>query len=111
MIIAIDYDGTITDDTPFPLIGSIRPEARKYLKLFYEKGYTLVLYTCRKGDYYEECINRLREENLYQYFDFNYPIPNGKLEANYYIDDRAIIGEINWELWYNYIVRKEEKNG
>lgn len=112
MIIAVDYDETITDNTPFPQMGNIRPEARRFLKLLYERGFTLVLYTCRSGLYYDECVQRLKEECLYQYFDFNYPIPeHGKLEADYYIDDRATIGEISWEKWYNYIVGKEEKNG
>lgn len=107
-IIAIDYDGTITDNTPFPNEAKIRPEAVKYIKLLYEKGYKLVLWTARYGDYYTQCIDSLKLNNLYNYFDFNYSKcgETGKLIADFYIDDRSWIIDIDWQCIYTYIINK-----
>lgn len=107
-VIAIDFDETITDHTPYPYTGNIRPEARKYIKQLYDKGYSLVLWTSRKGIDYSSAVERLRTEHLYEYFDFNLleslQSDGGKIDADFYIDDKAIPGEINWEEIYNYIV-------
>ena len=48
-IIAIDFDGTITDDTPYPVCGNLRKEAVEYIQKLHKLGYTLVLWTARKG--------------------------------------------------------------
>ena len=105
-IIAIDYDETITDKIPFPEKGNIREEAKKYIKLLYEKGYKLILWTARKEPYYSECIERLKEEDLYKYFTFDYEKGvTGKIEANFYIDDKSCLDEINWKKIYNYIIK------
>lgn len=106
MVIAIDYDETITDNTPYPEEGKIRPEAIKYIKALFDKGYTLILWTARKEPYYSECIERLKKEDLYKYFNFNYESgPTGKIQADFYIDDRSCLGEINWKKIYNYIIK------
>lgn len=108
MVIAIDYDGTITDDTPFPYEGRIRKEARKYIQKLNELGYTLVLWSSRTDEYYDEVIERLKKENLYKYFDFTYNKKGktGKLIADFYIDDKSITGKIKWKKIYRYIRRK-----
>ena len=110
-VIAIDYDETITDSTPFPFEGKIREEARKYIKLLFDKGYTLVLWTARKGKYYEEAIERLHREDLYKYFTFGNKSDFrfgelGKIEADFYIDDKSCLGEINWKDIYEYIINE-----
>lgn len=107
-VIAVDYDETITDNTPYPLLGNIRTEARKYIPLLHEKGFKLVLWTARKAPYHLDCINKLKEENLLQYFDLDYNDKgaSGKLIADFYIDDRSSIGEINWAKIYNYLLTK-----
>ena len=110
-IIAIDYDETITDNTPFPFEGKIRPEAKHYIKKIYKDGYTLVLWTARKGIYYQQAIERLHKENLYKYFTFDKKSmlsfgELGKLEADFYIDDKSLIEPIDWEKIYNYIIEK-----
>ena len=106
MVIAIDYDGTITDNTPFPREGKIRKEAIKYIKKLYYNNYTLVLWTARKEPYYSECIERLKKENLYKFFTPNYDKGVcGKINADFYIDDRAFIGKLNWKKVYKYIIK------
>ncbi len=111
VVIAIDYDGTITDDTPFPYEGKIRPEALKFIPLLYSRGYTLILWTARKQYYYNEAYDRLKKSGLLQYFssikstDIGY---TGKIQADYYIDDRACFGPLDWKKIYNYIISKED---
>lgn len=109
MIIAIDYDETITDNTPRPFEGKIRPEAREYIRKLYEKGYTLILWTARQDPYYQEAIDRLQREDLYKYFTFGKKSDLrigklGKIEADFYIDDKSCLGEINWKEIYEYII-------
>lgn len=105
MVIAIDYDGTITDNTPFPYKANIREEAVKGIKELYSQGHTLVLWTARNNKYYDECIERLKEIDLYKYFNFDYSKygKTGKLEADFYIDDRSCINEINWNQIVEYL--------
>lgn len=105
-VIAIDYDETITDNTPYPKEGNIRPEAIKYIKLLHSKGYKLILWSARKEPYYSQCLQRLREEDLYKYFSFDYNIGfTGKLIADFYIDDKSIPGKLNWRKIYRYIIK------
>lgn len=103
--IAIDYDGTITYDGPFPEKANIRDDAAYYIKQLYEDGYNLVLWTARKGKYYEECIETLKQVDLYKYFNFNYNKcgETGKIVADYYIDDRALFEKLDWLHIYRFI--------
>jgi len=104
-IIAIDFDGTITDDTPYPVCGNLRTEAVIYIHKLYKLGYKLVLWTARKDKYYDECIYKLKEWNLYKYFSFdNLTNTNGKIYADFYIDDRSLMEKIDWKKIYNYII-------
>lgn len=107
-VIAIDFDETITDNTPYPYKGKIRKEAIKYIKKLYEKGYKLVLWTARKEKYYFEALDQLRESDIYKYFSFDYLEVGytGKLIADFYIDDRSLTYKINWKKMYKYITKR-----
>lgn len=101
-IIAVDFDGTITDYSPFPITGKLRPEAVKYLNLLNEKGYDLVLWCARKGDDYNNAVALVKQWNL------PVRIPKkevGKMVADFYIDDKSCLGKINWRRIYKYIIR------
>ena len=110
-IIAIDFDGTITEDKPYPEHANIRPDAYEYIPKLFQQGYTLVLWSSRNHQYLQEAFNRLKDARLYQYFTVDYSLFNygytGKLEADYYIDDRMCV-DMNWEQVYNYILQKEK---
>jgi len=101
-IIAIDFDGTITDDTPYPICGNLREEAAYYIMKLYDLDYTLVLWTARKGKDFTECINKLQSWGLLKYLHLPENV-EGKIYADFYIDDKAIPGKINWNKLYNYI--------
>lgn len=86
--IAIDFDGTIAVDKPFPDVGEPMPGVKEALSKMKDLGYTILIYTCRSKT--EEGIELVRE-----YLD-KYEIPydsifeGEKPFARFYIDDRAI---------------------
>lgn len=106
-IIAVDFDGILTEKSPYPIMGKIREDAIKYINKLYNDGYLLVLWTCRSGDFLEEAINALKEARIFHCFTFVNEDGLGnssrKIVAAFYIDDRAIMKDIDWEEIYNYI--------
>lgn len=107
-LIAIDFDETITDHSPYPIMGPIRPCAEFYIKKLYEKGYTLALWTCRSGIYLQEAEFALKTAGIRKCFkyinDDGRPGIHRKIIADFYIDDRSCVGEINWKDIYDYIL-------
>lgn len=109
-VIAIDFDETITDNTPYPITGVVRPKAKEYITKLYDKGYVLVLWTCRSGKYLTDAINVLSENDLLDKFTLINgdtmvrQIPSRKIVADFYIDDRSCMGEIDWDKIYEYII-------
>jgi hydroxymethylpyrimidine pyrophosphatase-like HAD family hydrolase len=101
-IIAIDYDGTITEkDSSYPHAGIIREDAKRVIKKLKEQGNTLCLWTCRsyKNGTLQIAQDALEKEGI----EFDYyneaPFTTGspKIVADWYIDDRMLGGTINWE--------------
>lgn len=106
-IIAVDFDDTITLPSPYPITGELNPEAKKYLKLLYNKGYSLILWTSRVGIYYDEALRLIIDWDLPVTFDYlnkNKRGTTGKLVADFYIDDKSLPDKLNWEKIYNYII-------
>jgi histidinol phosphatase-like enzyme len=92
-IIAIDFDGTIVLDK-FPDIGDERPYAVNTIKLLKNRGYKVILWTCRTGEHFDAARKWLDERGLV--FDaYNEHLPNEfeengrKIHADAYIDDRS----------------------
>lgn len=107
-VIAIDFDNTITEPSPYPIMGSVRTEAIKYIKKLYDNGYTLILWTCRSGVYLEEAISALKLNNIFDCFKYinedGQQHNHRKVIADFYIDDRSCIDNINWNSIYDYII-------
>lgn len=57
MIIAVDFDGYLTDEDNYPDIKSCRYDRIAKLKDLRSKGNKLILWTCRSGIYLEEAVN------------------------------------------------------
>lgn len=99
LTIAIDFDDTITEYRPFPELAPMREVAIRLIHKWYREGHKLILWTAREEPYYTEALERLRQAGIYDCFSFDYEIrPTGKVEADFYIDDRAWVGEIDWQL-------------
>ena len=113
-IIAVDFDGTIVEKK-FPLIGGWKPRALEVLKKLYNRGYKLILWTCREDHVYDpdkqylrDAKRRCTEHGLYfhavnehlfrpEFPDYEYE-HNRKPFADWYIDDHSpLIEEIDWE--------------
>lgn len=104
-VIAIDFDGTITEDAPYPICGKVRDEAKQYIPILYALGYRLVLWTARKGKFYDECLQVLDDSNLLCYFSSEYETgQTGKIVAHFYIDDKSLLEPINWDKIFKYII-------
>lgn len=98
-IIAVDFDGTITTQSPYPYTGQVRPEAIRVLKrLKTELDYKLLLWTCRENHELEEALMLLSEHGLK--FDYVNNIPtqmSRKPHVKYVIDDKNLLSRVNWK--------------
>lgn len=111
VVIAVDYDNTITEYRPFPIKAPISYQAYIYLLKLHDKGYTLVLNTARKEPYYSEAVDELKKAGLYWIFSKEYEQgAKGKIQADFYIDDRAQINKFSWRKTYKYIVKHVKEN-
>ena len=98
-VIAIDFDGTITMPSEYPITGEIRPEAIRVIKQL-QNRYLCVLWTCRKGAYLDEALQLLRKEGIEFKYINSSPYPDrgsNKIYADVYIDDKNIGTVIDWD--------------
>lgn len=108
-LIAVDFDNTITLPCPYPLKAPINPDAKKYLDKLNEKGYRLLLWSARVFEDYDEAYDRCINE-----FGLTYMLKDteefvhgktGKIVASFYIDDKGLLGKVNWKKIYKFIVK------
>ena len=99
--VAIDFDDTIAVNDRWPDIGPPKEGVRDALKALSSK-YEIIIYTCRtnlKSEYRTESIAAIQE--YMKYYDLPYDRLDlgleGKVFADFYIDDKAIAFEDNWE--------------
>lgn len=109
--IAVDFDGTVTEHSEYPVMGKIRPDMKLLLSKLHDDGYRLVLNTCRRDKYYTEALVALKQENMYDLFDWNTENnkygQQGKLVASFYLDDRSCLVDfdtVDWNWLYCKIV-------
>ena len=97
-IFAIDFDGTLVENN-YPEIGKPKLNIINFCKERQRLGDTIILWTCRTGRYLEEALEFLcnRYTFIPDYINENapydkeiYPIEGRKINADYYIDDKAI---------------------
>ena len=107
MIIAVDFDGTISRGK-FPAIDGEQPYAGESLRKLHDEGHKIIIWTCRTGDQLLNAINWLLErkipfdrvndhdpENIAKYGE-----GGKKIYAHCYIDDKNIGGfPDGWHVW------------
>lgn len=106
MKIAIDFDGTIVENS-YPGIGKEKLFAFEAMKGLEQKGHQLILWTYRDGNELEEAVNFCRKKGIIFYaVNKNYPeekledMGSRKILADVYIDDRNLGGFPGWsEVW------------
>lgn len=117
MVIAIDFDGTITAENVFPLCGDISPDCVTALKLLKSQGHTLILYTCRENVWLKMALLWMRERCIRKYFDYinentiecktQFERDCRKINADMFIDDRNFGGFTGWLSVIKYFQTEE----
>lgn len=114
MIIAIDFDGTISRGK-YPAIEGEQPCAAATLRKLHEDGHYLIINTCRSGDELVNAINWMLERNIpFHRVNDNHPEQTAiygsnsrKIYAHVYIDDKQILGLPHWDVIYQEITQME----
>lgn len=106
-----DFDGTICEHK-FPLIGAPKHGVREALQRIRDKGYRIVIWSCRTSKWFPEFfldgflapLKRKSVKDMKAFLD-EHEIPydeiddgsRGKPFGDFYCDDKAIRFEDNWE--------------
>lgn len=112
-VLSIDFDDTIVY-TDWPNIKGLRKGAKKYITKLYNKGYKIVINTCRSGETQDDATRFLNDNNIpYHHINCNcphlidiYKTDSRKISACMYIDDKNILGILPWWLMYYIIIFK-----
>lgn len=94
MIVAVDFDKTLSLGTRYPYIGKPNTELFSLLIKLQKLGHTLILWTCRENGPLEEAVKWCKENGLqFDYINQNVPwlgFDCRKIIADWYIDDLAV---------------------
>ncbi len=110
MILAIDFDGTISRGK-FPTIDGQQPHAADTINALYDAGHYIIINTCRSGDQLLEAINWMLEQGIkFHRVNDNHPEQiqlygnnSRKVYAHLYIDDKNLGGFDGWLIAYEAI--------
>lgn len=80
MVIAVDFDGTLTDKDIFPQIGEMKEYALEAIHNLQAAGNKIVLWTCREGRYLDDAREWLNEHGI----DLDFY----NKRTNYYINEK-----------------------
>ncbi len=112
MTIAVDFDGTIVEHE-YPDIGEERPYATAVLRKLIEKRHKLILWTLREGKLLDEAVAWCKERGV-EFYAVNRNVEeqmgdgknaelSTKIQADLFIDDRAIGGLPTWTEIYEIV--------
>lgn len=113
MVIAVDFDGTITEKNIFPEIGKAREHAFEAIRHFQELGHKCILWTCRYRRSLNEAIQFLLDNGIRMdgYNSNLYPLNSRKIVADVYIDDKNVfmVDDVDWYKIEEYILGLKNK--
>ena len=120
LIVAIDFDGTITKKSRFPDIGPLQHGARDTINYMHDiLNIEIIIWTCRtdkNGTSLTDAVNFLKEKDIH--FDLVNENSESvksyrnddcrKVYSDYIIDDRAFLFEkIDWEKLKEFFIQKK----
>lgn len=120
--VAVDFDGTLCGFA-FPNIGPVKKDAREALLMFKALGFKIIIWSCRTchwdydvygGDPQQPTLERDRVKEMIEWLNAN-EIPydevddgsKGKPSADYYIDDKGVRFDDNWDEIMAFIFSRE----
>ncbi len=103
MIIAIDFDGTISRGK-YPAIDGLQPYAAETVNALYDAGHYIIINTCRSGEQLLEAINWMLGQGIrFHRVNDNHPDQTAryknnsrKIYAHVYVDDKNLGGFPGW---------------
>jgi hypothetical protein len=113
LLIAIDFDGTIVEDT-YPNIGKPQLFAFETMKRLQNDGHRLILWTYRCGSKLDDAVAFCKQNGI-EFYAINNTFPNEeydrkesrKIGADLFIDDRNIGGCIGWGEIYQSLTKEK----
>ena len=107
-VVAVDYDGTLTDDG---FEGNIIPDRVADIVDLQQKGTVIILWTCRCGAVLDEILINLKGHGFVPNYVNEYPLrgESRKVNADYYVDDRNCLG-LDWDESMKFL-KSEIENG
>ncbi|MFD0932788.1 BT0820 family HAD-type phosphatase [Psychroflexus salinarum] len=114
-VLAIDFDGTIVENK-YPSIGKPKLFAIETLKKLQMKGFVLILWTYRDGEYLNEAVEFCRKQGI-EFYAVNKSYPeevysseiSRKINADIFIDDRNIGGFLGWGEIYRELIGDDDE--
>jgi len=115
--IAVDLDETILERSEFPDFGEPKAGVAEAMQKFRDMGYKLVIYTCRlNGSARNNGTLNSQRESIIHILDSN-KIPydeiatanDGKIFADFYIDDKAVRIEDSWSDVVDFISKQDHE--
>jgi hypothetical protein len=109
LLIAIDFDGTIVEDS-YPKVGKAKPFAIETIKMLQNDGHRVILWTYRHGRALREAVEFMEKSGIPPYsVNKSYPEEashptdvSRKINADLFIDDRNFGGFPGWgEIYQN----------
>lgn len=103
--VGIDFDGTIATEGSFPDVGELIPHAPNVINKLKNRGFVIVIWTCREGEVAEKAKEFLNTNGIsYDYFNENpcdliakYGNNCRKVGVDVFIDDKNIgCNGIDW---------------
>ena len=121
MTIAVDFDGTITEQNLYPDVGPFRKYAVSVLKALQHQGHTICLWTCRSGESLDLALVNLKKKGFTPDYvnESSFTTGSPKIVANVYIDDAAwpnccmpVESRVDWyEIGKSFNLSEDEING
>ncbi len=113
MVIAVDFDGTITDHNDFPYINKLKDHAIAAIKNLQNHGHKIILWTCREGKHLDNAREVLKAYGV-ELDGFNYSpyqLQSRKIVADVYVDDKNVfmVDDVDWYKIEEYILKLPEK--
>lgn len=109
LVILVDFDNTIVHEK-YPDVGPAVNGAKETINWLHALGHTIIIWTCREGDYADDAIEYLIDNGIrFDYFNQNCPErtekygwDSRKIGSDIMIDDRSIFSKmmgdvVDWE--------------